>query len=229
ADVPAPNTTLVSATDTCAGTVTVTHVSDVMSLSNCPNQFTLTRTYQASDVCGNSATCTQTITVNDTTPPTITCPASTNVTCAADVPAPNTSLVNASDTCAGSVTVTHVGDVMSLSNCVNQFTLTRTYQATDVCGNSATCTQTITVNDTTPPTITCPASTNVTCAADGPAPNTSLVNASDTCAGTVTVTHVGDVMSLSNCVNQFTLTRTYQATDVCGNSATCTQTITVND
>ena len=76
---------------------------------------------------------------------------------ASGVPAPDISSVTASDGCGGAVTVTWEGDTMSLSNCVNQFTLTRTYKAADLCGNSATCTQTITVNDTTPPSITCPA------------------------------------------------------------------------
>ena len=229
AEVPPPNVNLVTASDNCGGPVTVTHVGDTMSASNCLNQLTLTRTYRATDVCGNSATCAQTITVNDTTPPTLTCPASITVGCAAEVPPPSTSLVTASDNCGGPVALVHVGDTMSASNCLNQFALTRTYRATDACGNSAPCTQTITVNDTTPPTITCPASITVSCAAEVPPPNISLVTASDNCGGPVTVVHVGDTMSASNCLNQFTLTRTYRATDACGNSATCSQTIAVND
>src|SRR5574342_417695 len=93
------NVSLVSASDNCAGTPVISWVSDVMSASNCFSQFTLTRTYRATDVCGNSAPCTQTITVNDTTPPSLTCPGPLSVQCAADVPAPNVSLVTASDTC----------------------------------------------------------------------------------------------------------------------------------
>ena len=35
-------------------------------------------------------------------------------------------------------------------------TITRTFIVYDLCGNSATCDQTITIDDTTDPTITCP-------------------------------------------------------------------------
>jgi len=75
--------------------------------------------------------------------------------CASQVPAPNTNGVITSDSCAGTVTVTWQGDTISSSNCLGQFTISRTYRAIDQCGNSATCTQTITVNDTNPPSITC--------------------------------------------------------------------------
>jgi len=78
----------------------------------------------------------------------------------------------------------------------------------------------------TPPTITCPAPVTVQCAADVPAVNIALVTATDNCAGTVAVTHVGDV-SAGTCPE--VITRTYRAVDVCGNSATCTQIITVRD
>ena len=230
-DVPAPNISLVIATDGCGGIVTVIHVGDVITRGTCVNRFTITRTYRATDVCGNSATCTQLITVNDNIPPTLTCPGPLTVSCAGNVPAPNIALVTGvSDNCPGAVTVTFVGDVNSNQTCTNRLTITRTYRATDVCGNTATCTQIITVNDQTPPSLTCPANLIVQCANQVPAPNTtSVIGLSDNCGGIVTVTHVGDVISNQTCANRFTITRTYRATDVCGNSATCTHTITVND
>src|SRR6185503_2198029 len=49
-------------------------VSDDISNQTCPNRYTLTRTYKATDVCGNVKTCAQIITVADETPPEITCP-----------------------------------------------------------------------------------------------------------------------------------------------------------
>jgi ribosomal protein S26 len=227
--VPNPDITSVTATDNCAGTVTVTHVGDVISNQTCLNRYTITRTYKATDVCGNSATCDQIITVNDDTPPTITCPQAVTVQCASQVPNPDINSVTATDNCAGTVTVTHVGDVISNQTCLNRYTITRTYKATDVCGNSATCDQIITVNDDTPPTITCPQAVTVQCASQVPNPDITSVTATDNCAGTVTVTHVGDVISNQTCLNRYTITRTYKATDVCGNSATCDQIITVND
>jgi hypothetical protein len=57
-------------TANCSGFVTVSS-SDSITLSNCPHQFTLIRTYTVLNECGLSANCDQTITVNDTTSPTL--------------------------------------------------------------------------------------------------------------------------------------------------------------
>ncbi len=232
AAVPAVNVAAVTGvSDNCGGTVTVTFIGDVISAQTCANRFTITRTYRATDVCGNFAECTQIITVNDVTPPTLTCPAAVTVSCASAVPAVNIAAVTGvSDNCGGAVTVTFIGDVISAQTCANRFTITRTYRATDVCGNFAECTQIITVNDITPPVMTCPAAVTVSCAAAVPAVNIAAVTGvSDNCAGVVTITHIGDVISGQTCANRFTVTRTYRATDVCGNFAECTQIITVND
>jgi HYR domain/Secretion system C-terminal sorting domain len=234
ADVPAPNTATIGVTDNCPGTITVIHVGDVISNIQCANRYTITRTYRATDVCGNTSECAQIITVNDNIPPTMVCPAPVTVSCAENVPAPNVaSVTGLSDNCGGGsgfVTVTFRGDVISNQTCANRYTITRTYRATDVCGNFTECTQIITVNDQTPPTLTCPAPVTVSCASAVPAPSIAAVTGvSDNCAGTVTVTHVGDVISNQTCANRYTITRTYRATDVCGNFAECTQIITVND
>ena len=159
-DVPAPDITLVTATDNC-GTPVVTFVSDVWS-GNCPR--IITRTYQAADSCGNTTTCTQIITVNDSIAPQITCPAAVTVACVTDVPAPDITLVTATDNC-GTPVVTFVSDVWS-GNCPR--IITRTYQAADSCGNTSTCTQIITVNDSIAPQITCPAAVTVACVNDVP-------------------------------------------------------------
>ena len=227
--VPAVNTGDVTATDNCGGTIIITHESDVISAQTCANRYTITRTYRATDICGNFSECTQIITVNDQTPPVITCPVNVIVSCASAVPAVNTGAVTATDNCAGTITITHVGDVISAQTCANRYTITRTYRATDVCGNFSECTQIITVNDETAPVITCPAAVTVSCASAVPAVNTGAVTATDNCAGVITIIHVGDVITNQTCANRYTITRTYRATDVCGNSSTCTQIITVND
>jgi len=97
---------------------------------------------------------------NCTEPLAIQCAPPLNLTCAAEVPAPNPAAISASASCAacGPVTVAWAGDVMTASNGVSRFTIARTYRATDRCGNTATCEQLITVNDATPPVITCPPS-----------------------------------------------------------------------
>jgi ribosomal protein S26 len=227
--VPAPNPASVTRTDNCGGTPTVTFVSDMITNQTCANRYTITRTYRATDACGNSATCAQTITVNDQTPPSITCPANVSVSCTNQVPAPTIASVTTSDNCNSGVTVTHLGDVTINQTCADRYTITRTYRAVDACGNSATCNQLITVNDQTAPSISCPANVTVSCASQVPAANINDVSVTDNCGGTSTVIHVGDVASNPTCANRYTITRTYRATDACGNSATCNQIITVND
>ncbi|MFY9571346.1 MAG: hypothetical protein WAV20_08115, partial [Blastocatellia bacterium] len=228
-DVPAANTGAVTASDNC-GTATKSFVGDSPS-GSCPK--VITRTYRATDACGNSTTCTQTITVADTTAPSISCPASVTVQCDSDVPSADTGSVTASDNCAGTPAKEFVSDSPS-GTCPK--VITRTYKATDTCGNTATCTQTITVSDTTAPSLTCPPDAVVTCKTDVPAAATTtgeLVtqggSASDNCSGAVGITSLdGEPTDVSSCGENCggKLVRTYTARDDCGNTSTCTQTIT---
>jgi hypothetical protein len=200
----------------------VTHVGDVYSSSPCQ----ISRTYLATDACGNTATCVQIITLSDAVPPVITCPTTVTVSCTNQVPPPLPFGGTVSDNCGGTPTVVHVGDVISGQTCANRYTITRTYRATDACGNTATCAAIIIVNDQTGPTLTCPTNVTVQCDTDIPLPGAS---ASDNCNGLITVTLISEVRSNVTCTHRFTLTRTYRATDECGNSSQCTQTITVFD
>jgi hypothetical protein len=214
--VPAPNPP--SATDNCDDDVNVAHTGDSDPQGTCPT--VITRTYTATDDCGNTATCTQTITVNDTMPPQISCPAGVTVQCLDDVPAPNPP--SATDNCDDDVDVVHTGDSDPEGTCPT--VITRTYTATDDCGNTATCTQTITVSDTTPPVVECPASITAGCGEEVPLPVPPA--ATDNCDDTPLVEWVSDsTPPVDECPMVFY--RTYRATDDCGNTATCSQTITV--
>ncbi|MBK9338740.1 MAG: hypothetical protein IPM98_20290, partial [Lewinellaceae bacterium] len=104
---------------------------------------TLTRTWKATDLCGNSTLKAQVITVQDTQAPTFTNPpADLTVVCAPDcVPFPVTP--NAIDNC-GSPSVT-LQETQSAGDCATGYTVTRTWTATDQCGNPNVHTQTITV------------------------------------------------------------------------------------
>ncbi len=203
-----------TASDLCDPSPAVTFV-DSFTPGACPGTGTHTRTWTATDDCGNSASCSQTVVVVDTTPPTITCPATTSpIQCpAAPVFPPPT----ASDLCDPSPTVTFV-DSFTPGACPGTGTHTRTWTATDCSGNSASCSQTVVVVDTTPPTITCPGDITQC------NPNvTYVVQASDTCDPTPTVVcsppagvfPVG--MTTVNCT----------ATDDCGNSASCSFKVTI--
>ncbi|MEI6853886.1 MAG: vWA domain-containing protein, partial [Bacteroidota bacterium] len=173
--------------------------------------------------------------VIDNSAPVISTPAgSLNITvsCASDVPPVSLTAISATDNCSGGVTISHVGDVTIAGSCANKFSITRTYRATDACGNHSDFVQVITVNDNIAPVIsTVPGSLNLTvsCASDVPAVNLGAISATDNCSGVVTISHLGDVTTPGSCANKFTITRTYRATDVCGNHSDFVQVITVND
>jgi gliding motility-associated-like protein len=85
-----------------------------------------------------------------TTPPSATPPAAITVDCANNVPAPDpASVTGATGTCTTPPTVTFVSDVSDGNTCNGEI-ITRTYSVQDVCGNSSTLTQTITISAQTP-------------------------------------------------------------------------------
>ena len=144
AAIPAPNTGSVTASDGCGGSVTVEHISTVLtSTVNCVE--TWTRTYRATDVCGNSGTCTQLITRRvDTGKPTVsnTPPATIEAPCGTPfAELPWVAPVFA-DAC-GSVTVESTITPNQEQTCGLPYV--RVWTATDLCGNTQTFTQTITV------------------------------------------------------------------------------------
>jgi gliding motility-associated-like protein len=224
-DVPAASITNVSTTDNCNGTVTKT-VADVITNQTCSNRYTITRTWTATDACGNSSTSTQLITVNDTIKPTFTSqlPADIIVDCNS---IPQAATISATDNC-GQATVT-LSESTTVGGCSGAGGIIRTWTATDACGNTSIHIQNITVQDTTKPVITgTPQAITVSCASDVPAASIGNISATDNCNGTVTKT-VADVISNQTCSNSYTITRTWTATDACGNSSTSKQLITVND
>ena len=176
------------------------------------------RTWTATDLCGNSASGTQLITFTDNEGPVFTSvPASYTAQCG-DVLVEE--MATASD-CSGSATVT-VSASNAPGSCPGTYVRTRTFTALDDCGNTSTATQVITVADNTAPTFTfAPADVTVNVGSI-PAPNAT---ATDNC-GSVSMSN-SDVSVVGAGVT--TITRTYVATDQCGNSATHTQTITVNE
>src|SRR5206468_5739449 len=116
------------------------------------------------------------------TPPTITCVPSKTVECTSawsfDPP-------TASDTC-GTVTITILSTVTNATgHCGNTFDATRTWRAIDACGNTAECSQKVTLEDHIAPTITCAGSKTVEC---GSTWTFDPPSASDTCgAATISV------------------------------------------
>jgi hypothetical protein len=219
ADTSTNATGTATATDGCAS-VTISF-SDSVS-TNCGSARVISRTWTATDQCGQSASAVQTITVQDTTPPTITAPVNVVLECPADTSPSGTGTATAQDGC-GSVTIAY-SDVSSGSLGTNM--ITRTWTATDACGNAASAVQTIIVRDSTPPTITAPTNVVLECPAVTTTNLTGAATAQDAC-GPVTIGYTDVTSSLGSGTN--VITRTWTATDQAGNTATAIQTITVRD
>src|SRR5690606_183453 len=193
-----------------------------------------TITVTITDSAGCTATESIIVTAGDSTPPTASNPLPLTVECIDEVPAPDISVVtDEADNSGSTPTVAWVSDSSNNQTCPE--IITRTYSVTDDCNNSINVTQTITVDDTTAPTINTAASnSNVEC--DG-AGNTADLNAwlannggataTDNCSN---VTWSNDYSALSDlCGATGSATVTFTATDECGNTSTTSATFTIED
>jgi len=191
--------------------------------------------YQATDDAGNSSTCTQTITVADSTAPVFkSFPEDLTVQCTEEVPAARPELVMASDNRDNEVRITIAGKHNNFRfGCMgDEQIIEHVYRATDDCGNSSFYTQTVTVADTTPPVIeSYPENISVECIENVPFATPNLVVARDNCDNDVKVELVGtfDISHPGCHGNEWTVEYVYEASDRCGNRATCKQQIRVID
>jgi len=215
-----------TASDGCGGSVSIVYNGQTVSNQTCADSYLLTRLWTATDACGNTKTATQRITVTDTQKPNfVSVPANITVQCSA-VPGVTTPV--ASDNCDAVVAVTYNGQTQTNGACPNAYTLTRTWTAADNCGNTRTVTQRISVVDTGKPAFTS-FPENITIACNENPPPAGSPTASDGCAGTVTITYLGQTSVSGNCPGNYQIRRTWRATDACGNSTAATQTIQVHD
>ncbi|RLA58370.1 MAG: hypothetical protein DRQ89_15455, partial [Epsilonproteobacteria bacterium] len=185
---------------------------------------TLVYTWTATDACDNTASASATLNVVDTTDPIFTdAPADMTLECDQDVPALEDCI--ATDNCTAAEHIVYTSsESSSVDGCTE--TITRTWTATDLCENTATHTQTITIVDTTAPVISdYPADLTVTCFDLVPPMADGNVVATDNCNEFSIVGY--DVFEGNSCVG--TVIRTYTATDICGNASSVTQLIHIND
>lgn len=219
ADVPAADVTVVTdELDDHTAAPTVQYMGEVSDGLTCPE--TITRTYRVLDSCSNFIEVTHTIIVNDTIDPTLDpAPADLTVSCISEVPAIPS--LNWTDNCDGSGSVNGV-EVSDGQTCPE--TITRTWTYTDGCGNTATTSQTIIVNDLIPPTASNPPTVQIPILP--PADISVVADAADNC-GTPVVAWVEDSTDNGFCPE--TVIRTYSVTDDCGNVSYVTQTFLVGD
>jgi uncharacterized protein (TIGR03382 family) len=229
-----PGDLTVDATSTTGATVTYPPATASDSVSNVTVSYSKASgthfdvgstpvSVTAADAAGNSASCSFTVTVRLPSAPQITCPADvvTEATSAsgASVGYPP---ANATGTEPLTLTYSHASGA--------QFALgatSVTATVTDGFGRTSSCSFSITVRDTTAPSLSCPQDL----VAEATGPNGAavsylppLVTDAVTSAPTVTVSHAsGSTFPLGS-------TRvTATATDAAGNASTCAFTITVRD
>jgi hypothetical protein len=204
----------------------ITETNGAVSHVGC--NYQQTRYWVATNNCsGNTSTASHTVYwIVDTQAPVISSvPANTTVSCAGSVPAANDASVVATDNCESNVQISHDADVISNMTCPNRYTITRTYHATDHCGNTSNMSQIITVNDQTGPIISCPANIVLPACGNGIATWTSPT-ATDNCSGGATVSQSAGPAPGSTFGVGSTTTIIYTATDACGNTSNCSFTVT---
>jgi uncharacterized repeat protein (TIGR01451 family) len=244
-----------SATDNCSSSVNITRTgvpTVACPIPGDPNRQcetfvfptgTTNVVYTATDAAGNSTTLTQHVTVHESPdiPPTFTFvpgpltfytgPGATS--CGTFIGDATLGTATADDNCPG-VTVARSG-VPSGNNFPVGNTLV-TYTATDASGNTATATQTVTVVDNSPPTVTPPAAVTLFTGPGAASCGITIANldatlgtgsAGDNCSGVGPVTRSGVPAGAVFPLGQTTLT--YSATDVHGNTTSANQVVTVVD
>jgi hypothetical protein len=187
--------------------------------------------FTVTDLCGNPSTTEATFTLQDTTPPALTCPAPLELDC--ENPLNDVlidgwlSLASGSDECATDLTVTNDYPGTMTDGCGTTGVSTITFIITDACGNADTCMSTITIADNDGPIIEIPAQDlMVECDGAGNIADSSawaILNgnaiASDNCSGIETWSYV-TIPNDATCPNISVTTFIFTVTDSCGNIST---------
>ena len=236
-------------TDNCtsAGNLTMSYADSIVA-GNCNGEIIIYRTWTVADNCLNTTEKVQIITIADDTDPIVICApdvsgVADNGEC--DAVSVDIGTTTATDNCILASLVGVRSDGLAVNDPYPVGVTTITWTATDGCGNSASCVQTVTMIDgvTQPPVITCPgdivqsASANFCYLEDVVIPDPT---ATDNCeVATITWVMTGATNRVSpaggwNYVGGETFnvgltTVTYTAADSAGNTAICSFTVTILD
>ena len=220
------STGVATATDNCDASGVLIAERDSVEAGRCANEMTIFRIWTAMDSCGNTSECIQTIAILDTTPPTIVCPLDTTVECSENTGENTTGSPTLSDNCDAMGATTYTAQDSIVPGVKDTLrVIYRKFTATDACGNTSTCEQVITVQDTTAPTLICPPDITVGC--DTILDSLDIFGIPDTtdnCLGIILT--LDTIYDLDLC-NAGTITRIFIATDSVGNNSRCEQVITV--
>jgi hypothetical protein len=222
-----------TATDNCSSASDIDiEFTDIETGALCPNGVTLTRTWKATDGCGNFVTRNQIIEIDLNQDPIITIPEDTTIDCDdSTAPANTGGFATATSPCGVVVTVRAPVDTVLDGTCPS--TISRLWVATDACGNDISATQRIFVNDLERPVLVIPKDITISCADDATdLAKTGRASATDNCDKSIEITFSDSgeatLPQVGTCPADRTFDRTWTAVDDCGNSVSDVQTITVS-
>jgi len=204
------------------------------SIGNCPLEIKIVRSWMATDDCGQTSEFTQVIFVEDNEAPAfVNFPADTTISCTSLTDTATLGVPGVTDLCDADPFLSFFDQVTNNggAGCVGTYSILRTWQVSDNCGNTRTKVQRISVEDREPPTFDLPADTTISCRfGDSPFFTGRPSNVQDNCALLTgdNVTYE-DFIVVDSCDNIYTVNRTWSVTDSCGNTALGVQIIEVVD
>ena len=195
-----------------------------------------TVTYTATDDCSNSSTCAMNVTIADNAPPVAICSNTLEIDLTIDGTARANAIVfdgGSHDNCGiDRYEVSRDGitfDTLVYFDCsdIDISPIIVTLRIYDIHGNYNECDIDVFINDRIPPAIVCPSSVTLQCFEDVSDLNlTGIPNYFDNC--TVDTLYFQDIPNLNTC-GIGSILRTWTILDLGGSSATCQQTIILED
>lgn len=221
--MPIPEVVMAEATDEC-GSAEVTLLESTED-GDCPAEYTLVRTFVASDGCGNFSEAIQRILFEDNVSPTVTLGTAAQgdtlvVGCGQPIPSAE---LEVTDNCSSWTTASTFN--AQQGSCNGENTQTLTYTVTDACGNATSVSRLVVVNDNEAPEIEfVPADTLISCSAALPS-DVPVFN--EECS-TASIEFEESIVP-GSCVGSQTVVQTWTATDACGNASMASRAVTVVD
>ncbi|WP_420398918.1 Calx-beta domain-containing protein [Flagellimonas sp.] len=218
-----PTAEILTAMDNCDPSITVVFDEQITDSDSCGSDYIITRTWSTADCAGNPVSHTQEITVEDTQAPQFVenLPQSMTAMCNE---VPDAIVLTAIDNCDTTTAVTFDEIITNDSNCATGYTVTRTWSTEDCAGNVNTHTQVITIEPTGPITSSAyEEEINLICGDEIPeVPQLTFMGG----CGNYQVEFSEETVSLAD-TEDFMITRTWDVTDSCGNTASFEQVIFV--
>ncbi len=229
-----PTSIIVSDNCDSAENISLTYTDGIDPLGNNCGEVIITRTWTATDGCGNSAMTSHVITVRDTVAPDFDLPMDLSLDCGGGIsdisnPSLTGNPTNISDNCSANIDITSVDSISGNSGLVEIY---RTWTAEDACGNQVSKVQIIQIFDTIAPTfdlrfreldISC-ADLNNTAVTGEPEMIFEQCSSSDELEITFT-----DSASGNNCTGNGAIIRTWRITDAAGNFNEISQELRIED